>query len=132
MKFEYDSNKSGVNKEKHGIDFEEAFDNGEDISQFVYWSKARRPNLEQKWVNLDLPVWMIERLDFEAKRLGVARQAIMKMFLAQHFDMLKNPIGGILQQFDNRPHFFGLSVIVVARVFEVKGKKVLFVDGDAH
>jgi uncharacterized DUF497 family protein len=24
MKFEYDSNKSGVNKEKHGIDFEEA------------------------------------------------------------------------------------------------------------
>ncbi|MDD4854291.1 MAG: hypothetical protein PHQ22_01480 [Sulfuricurvum sp.] len=60
MKFEYDSNKSEANKENHGIDFDEAFDNGEDISEFVDWIKICRPNLEQKRVNLDLPVWMIE------------------------------------------------------------------------
>lgn len=66
--------------------FDEAFDNGEDISAYVDYTKAKRPNLEQKRVNLDLPTWMIERLDQEAKRLGVARQAIMKMFLAQHLD----------------------------------------------
>ena len=53
--------------------FDEAFDNGEDISAYVNYAKAKRPNLEQKRVNLDLPVWMIERLDQEAKRLGVAR-----------------------------------------------------------
>lgn len=67
-------------------EFDEAFDNGEDISEQIDWTKARRPNLEQKRVNLDLPIWMIERLDQEARRLGVARQAIMKMFLAQHLE----------------------------------------------
>ena len=66
--------------------FDEAFDNGEDISAYVDYAKAKRPNLEQKRVNLDLPVWMIERLDQEAKRLGVARQAIIKFFLAQHLE----------------------------------------------
>ena len=67
---------------KTAKEFDEAFDNGEDISEFVDWSASRRPNLEQKRVNLG----MIERLDYEAKRLGVARQAIMKMFLAQHLE----------------------------------------------
>lgn len=71
---------------KTAKEFDEAFENGEDISAFVDYSKGRRPNLEQKRVNLDLPVWMIEKLDQEAKRLGVARQAIMKMFLAQHLE----------------------------------------------
>ncbi len=56
------------------------------ISEFVDYSKGRRPNFEQKRVDLDLSVWMIEKLDQEAKRLGVARQAIMKMFLAQHLE----------------------------------------------
>lgn len=71
---------------KTAKEFDEVFDNGENISEFVDYSKGRRPNLEQKRVNLDLPIWMIERLDQEAKRLGVARQAIMKMFLAQHLE----------------------------------------------
>ena len=71
---------------KTAKELDEAFDNGEDISAFVDWSASRRPNLKQKRVNLDLPTWMIERLDYEAKRLGVARQAIMKMFLAQHLE----------------------------------------------
>ena len=61
-------------------EFDELFDSGEDISEFVDYSKGTRPNLAQKRVNLDLPVWMIEILDKEAKRLGVARQTIMKMF----------------------------------------------------
>lgn len=71
---------------KTAKEFDEAFENGEDISEFVDYSKSRRPNLEQRRVNLDLPVWMIERLDQEARRLGVARQAVMKMFLAQHLE----------------------------------------------
>ena len=71
---------------KTAKEFDEAFESGEDLSEFVDYSKGRRPNLEQKRVNLDLPLWMIERLDQEARRLGVARQAIMKMFLAQHLE----------------------------------------------
>jgi len=34
-------------------------------------SKKRRPELEQKRVNVDFPVWMIHQLDREARRLGV-------------------------------------------------------------
>lgn len=71
---------------KTAKEFDELFESGDDITEFVDYSKGYRPNLAQKRVNLDLPVWMIERLDKEAKRLGVARQAIMKMFLAQHLE----------------------------------------------
>lgn len=65
-------------------EIDELFDSGEDISDHVDYANAKRPNLEQKRVNLDLPIWMIDQLDYEAKKLGVARQAIMKMFLAEH------------------------------------------------
>jgi len=63
-------------------DFDKAFDSGEDISAQLDLSKARRPELEQKRVNVDFPVWMIHQLDREAKRLGVTRQSVIKMWLA--------------------------------------------------
>ena len=59
------------------------FDDGEDISVYLDWSKARRPGLEQRRVNVDLPFWMINSLDTEAKRVGVTRQSIMKVWLAE-------------------------------------------------
>ena len=59
------------------------FDDGEDVMEYMDLTSIKRPNLEQKRVNLDMPIWMIEKLDKEAKRLGVARQAIMKMFLSE-------------------------------------------------
>ena len=71
---------------KTAKEFDEAFDNNEDIDELIDWSKSTRPNFEQKRVNLDLPKWMIVKLDYEAKRLGVARQAIMKMFLAEKLE----------------------------------------------
>ena len=58
------------------------FDEGEDISRYLDWSKATRPGLEQRRVNVDLPVWMISSLDKEAKRIGVTRQSIVKMWLS--------------------------------------------------
>ncbi|MBM4030356.1 MAG: CopG family transcriptional regulator [Planctomycetes bacterium] len=60
------------------------FDAGEDITQYLGLSSARRPNQEQKRVNVDFPVWMVESLDREAKRLGVARQSLIKMLIARH------------------------------------------------
>jgi len=58
------------------------FDDGEDISQFLDWSKATRPHLKQRRVNVDLPLWMINTLDLEAKRVGVTRQSVVKMWLS--------------------------------------------------
>ena len=63
--------------------FDKKFDDGEDITQDLDLAKARRPEQEQKRVNVDFPLWMIHQLDKEAKRLGVARQAIIKVWVAE-------------------------------------------------
>ncbi len=65
--------------------FDEKFDRGEDVSESLDFSKARRPGREQKRVNVDFPVWMIHSLDKEAKRLGVPRQSLIKVLVAEHF-----------------------------------------------
>jgi hypothetical protein len=67
-------------------DFDKAFDSGEDITKFLDLSKARRPEQEQKRVNVDFPVWMIHSLDREAKRLGVPRQSLIKVLIARHLE----------------------------------------------
>ena len=64
-------------------EFDRRFDAGEAISKYMDWSKARRPGLEQRRVNVDLPAWMIGSLDREAKRVGVTRQSIVKVWLAE-------------------------------------------------
>ncbi len=62
------------------------FDDGEDITKHLDLSKSRRPELEQKRVNVDFPVWMIHSLDREAKRLGVPRQSIIKVWVAERLE----------------------------------------------
>jgi len=62
------------------------FDAGENITEHLDLSKARRPGLEQKRVNVDFPVWMIQKLDKEANRLGVPRQSLIKMLIARHLE----------------------------------------------
>ena len=67
-------------------EFDKLFDDGEDISHLLDLSSSRKPNLEQKRVNVDLPVWVVNQLDREAKRVGVTRQSIIKMWIAQRLD----------------------------------------------
>jgi len=64
-------------------EFEKKFEDGEDITQYLDLSRARRPEQEQKRVNVDFPLWMIHELDKEAKRLGVPRQSIIKVWVAE-------------------------------------------------
>ncbi|MFB0556108.1 MAG: type II toxin-antitoxin system BrnA family antitoxin [Phycisphaerae bacterium] len=64
-------------------EFDKRFDDGRDISKYLDMSKARRPGQEQKRVNVDFPLWMIHLLDKEAKRLGVTRQSIIKVWVAE-------------------------------------------------
>jgi hypothetical protein len=64
-------------------DLDKKFDSGENISQFLDFSNAKRPGQDQKRVNVDFPVWMIHSLDKEAKRLGVPRQSIIKIWIAE-------------------------------------------------
>ena len=67
--------------------FDKKFDqNKSDIIDNLDLSTAKRPNREQRRVNVDFPAWMIESLDQEASRLGVTRQSIIKVWLAERLE----------------------------------------------
>lgn len=63
-------------------ELDELFDNGEDITEHLDLSTKSRPGLKQRRVNVDFPDWMIQTLDKEARRIGIARQAIIKVWIA--------------------------------------------------
>lgn len=67
-------------------EFDKKFDEGKSIKKYLDLSKARRPEQEQRRVNVDFPVWMIHLLDKEAKRLGVPRQSIIKIWIAERLE----------------------------------------------
>ena len=71
--------KNYINSEE----FDQKFENGEDITNYLDLENAKRPGLEQKRVNVDFPIWMIQSLDNEAKRLGVTRQSVIKVWIAE-------------------------------------------------
>jgi len=66
--------------------FDSEFDSGKDVTDVLDISKARRPLQKQRRVNVDFPDWMIESLDREASRLGVTRQSIIKVWLAERLE----------------------------------------------
>ena len=66
--------------------FDKKFDKSEDITKYLDLSRATKPGQEQKRVNVDFPVWMIHRLDREARRLGVARQSLIKIWIAERLE----------------------------------------------
>ena len=68
-------------------DFDKKFDDGQDdIIDHLDLSKAKRPGLKQKRVNVDIPMWMVESLDREAQRIGVPRQSLIKLWLADKLE----------------------------------------------
>lgn len=66
--------------------FDADFESGRDITSALDVSKARRPLQRQRRVNVDFPEWMIESLDKEASRVGVTRQSIIKIWLAERLE----------------------------------------------
>ena len=67
-------------------DFEQHFDEGVDLTASLDLSKVRRVLQEQKRVNVDFPTWMIDSLDREASKLGVTRQSVIKIWLAERLE----------------------------------------------
>ena len=66
--------------------FDADFDAGKDVTAALDLPAARRPAREHRRVNVDFPVWMVESLDREAGRLGVTRQSIIKLWLAERLE----------------------------------------------
>lgn len=66
--------------------FDEEFDRGEDVTAHLDLAHAKRKARDPRRVNVDFPAWMVESLDREAGRLGVTRQSIIKMWLAERLE----------------------------------------------
>ena len=63
-------------------EFDKRFDAGEDVTAALDLARTRRPGQEARRVNVDFPAWMVESLDREARRLGVTRQSVIKVWIA--------------------------------------------------
>lgn len=72
-------------------EYDQRFDEGESVIDALDLGAARRPRLEQRRVNVDFPLWMVEQLDQEASRLGVTRQSIIKVWLAERLEQRADP-----------------------------------------
>ena len=64
-------------------DFEQQFEENIDLTASLDLSTVKRVLQEQKRVNVDFPTWMVESLDREARKLGVTRQSVIKVWLAE-------------------------------------------------
>jgi hypothetical protein len=73
-------------------EFDKKFDNGEDIVQYCDLSSGKRVNRERQKVNIDLPTWMVHSLDREARRIGVTRQSIVKMYVSERLETLHHKV----------------------------------------
>ncbi|MCB2261771.1 MAG: BrnA antitoxin family protein [Candidatus Thiosymbion ectosymbiont of Robbea hypermnestra] len=67
-------------------EFDAKFESDDDILSDLDLSKATRPMQQQERVNVDFPAWMLESLDKEANRVGVTRQSIIKIWLAERLE----------------------------------------------
>ena len=78
------------------LEIDKKFDNNqEDILEYFDTSKIRMINEEPKRVNIDFPSWMVKSLDREAKHVGVSRQAVIKMWLAERLQDLNSKVATI-------------------------------------
>lgn len=65
-------------------EFDKKFDNNEDVSNFMDWENAKKADDSQMRVSVDFPRWMVQSLDKEATHLGLSRQALIKLSVADH------------------------------------------------
>jgi hypothetical protein len=72
-------------------EFDAKFEAGEDLTPYLDLSSASRPNLGTQRVNVDFPQWMVKALDQEADRVGVTRQSIIKVWLAERLAAAPKP-----------------------------------------
>jgi uncharacterized DUF497 family protein len=86
MEFDFDPNKSAVNKEKSIItteEFDELFDNNKNITEYLDLQTAKRGAIKTRRVSVDFPEWMIQQLDKQALKLGVTRQSVIKFWISE-------------------------------------------------
>ncbi|MEI7980371.1 MAG: CopG family antitoxin [Bacteroidota bacterium] len=71
--------KRSINAEE----FDELFDRGADVVEYLEIEKAERPGLKHRRVSVDFPAWMVQELDKEAERMGITRQSVIKYWISE-------------------------------------------------
>lgn len=66
--------------------FDQKFDSGEKVLEHLDLRRAHRPGIDVKRVNVDFPQWMVQSIDRQARRLGITRQSLIKMWLAERLE----------------------------------------------
>lgn len=77
-------------KRQKASEIDKKFDDGEDVLEYFDLSNIKKPNEEIKRINVDFPIWMVKSLDRKAKHLGVNRQSVIKMWIAERLETV-NP-----------------------------------------
>jgi hypothetical protein len=67
-------------------ELDKRFDDGEDITEYLDLDSTRRVDRDVRRVNVDFPPWMVDSLDSEARRLGVTRQSVIKMWIGDRLE----------------------------------------------
>ncbi len=67
-------------------EFDAKFEAGDDLTEHLDFSKAHRVNQEIRRVTIDFPSWVVEGLDKQAKRLGITRQDLVKLWIAEKLE----------------------------------------------
>ena len=63
-------------------DFDKRFDKGKDVAHFLDTGKAKINKKIQR-VNIDFPIFLLAEIDKEARKIGVARTALIKLWLSE-------------------------------------------------
>ena len=71
-------------------EFDAKFERGEDVSDHVDWANA------EKFVNVPFPLWMVKAMDDEARRLGINRQALIKVWIADRIEQVRRKVASNL------------------------------------
>ena len=69
-----------------GDEFDRMFDHGADIDAYIDWSSASRPGSRAEHVAIEFPHWLVARIDDEAERQGLTRQALLERWLTERLD----------------------------------------------
>ena len=71
--------------------FDQQFDAGESVLEHLDVQRAYRPGIDIKRVNIDFPQWRVQSIDRQARRLGVTRQSLIKLWLAERLEVRTTP-----------------------------------------
>jgi hypothetical protein len=69
-------------------ELDQKFDNGEDVLEYFDLSTLKRPGLEPQSVEISFPQWMVAAIDKEARKLGIQREAVIKLWLTERLQAL--------------------------------------------